>query len=316
MLIIVEKILSIFLIVGLGFIANKKSIMPKESNDLFIGLLIKVICPCLIFASVTSNTISPDVYKSVVLIFVGGLIFFLLAYVLGFLLCKYLLKIQPAQLLSTYSFAFGSINSGFMGFPITYAIFGKEILFLMIIHNIALNLYLYTFGPLVMDDSSSEKFSIRKTLTSLNNPCTIASFVSIAMLFLGLKLPSFLFESVDMVGNATTPFSMLVIGMQLGQCDFKSIIKDSKLFLASVFKMLLLPILTFLLVNWLPVSVSLKVCLIFAAAFPVAVASSPVVSIVGKDPLPIAKYIALTTLISIATIPLFSGLLISYYHLG
>ena len=77
--------------------------------------------------------------------------------------------------------------------------------------------------------------------------------------------------------------------------------------------MLLLPFLFFLCVNWLPLSAYVKTALIFAAVFPSAVATAPVCAMEGKGSLTAAKLIAITTLLSVGTIPLFATLLTQFY---
>ena len=144
----------------------------------------------------------------------------------------------------------------------------------------------------------------------------IAAVVSIAMLFAGLKLPTVIFDCVDMIGDATTPLSMLIVGMQLGECDFGEVLKNRKLLGISFLKMLLLPVLTFLMVNWLPFDVSVKACLIFAASFPVAVAVVPIASEQNRDSLVTAEMVAITTLISLAVIPAVATFLLEYYGLS
>ena len=80
--------------------------------------------------------------------------------------------------------------------------------------------------------------------------------------------------------------------------------------------MLLLPVLTFFMVNWLPFSPEVKVCLIFDASFPVAVATDPVTSEQNRDSLITAEMVAITTLISLAVSPAAATFLLGYYGLS
>ena len=79
--------------------------------------------------------------------------------------------------------------------------------------------------------------------------------------------------------------------------------------------MLLLPLIIFLLVNWLPIADTVKVCLIFGAAFPAAVVTSAVAVIENKNAILAAECIAVTTLISIVTIPVIAMLISAFYGL-
>ena len=311
------KILSIFLIIGIGFVANKADILPMAANRYLVALLLRVTCPCMIVASITSNELREDTLSLSLQTLVGGIIFFAVSALLGWVLSAKLIKVEPAENSGIYTFAFGSINSGFIGFPITLAIFGSGILYLMVIHNVVLNLYLYTFGIMLVNlGASGGRLDFRGFLNSFKNINAIAAIFSIFMLFASLKLPAVIFDCVDMIGDATTPLSMLIVGMQLGDCDFREVLKNRKLLGISLLKMLLLPVLTFLLVNWLPLDVSVKVCLVFAASFPVAVAVVPVTSEQNRDSLIAAEMVAITTLFSLAVIPAVATFLLGYYGLS
>ncbi|MGN0734793.1 MAG: AEC family transporter [Anaerovoracaceae bacterium] len=311
------KILSIFLIIGVGFVANKVDVMPMAANKYLVGILIRVTCPCMIVASITSNDLQDDTLSLSLLTLAGGAVFFAVSALLGWVLSSKIIKVEPSSNVGVYTYAFGSINSGFIGFPITLAIFGSGILYLMVIHNVVLNLYIYTFGILLVNlGASGGRLDFRDFLNSFKNINALAAIVSIFMLFAGLKLPTVIFDCVDMIGDATTPLSMLIVGMQLGDCDFREVLKNRKLLGISLLKMLLLPVLTFLLVNWLPLDVSVKVCLIFAASFPVAVAVVPVTSEQNRDSLIAAEMVAITTLFSLAVIPAVATFLLGYYGLS
>ena len=311
------KILSIFMIIAVGFAANKADIMPMAANKYLVGLLIRVTCPCMIVASITSNELREDTLSLSLQTLIGAVIFFTVSALVGWFICAKIVKVLPRENIGVYTYSFGSINSGFIGFPITLALFGSSILYLMVIHNVLLSLYLYTFGIMLVNiGASGRKLDFKGFLNSFKNINSIAAGVSIVMLFAGLKLPTVIFDCVDMIGDATTPLSMLIVGMQLGDCDFGEVLKNRKLLGISLLKMLLLPVLTFLLVNWLPLDVSVKVCLVFAASFPVAVAVVPVTSEQNRDSLIAAEMVAITTLFSLAVIPAVATFLLGYYGLS
>lgn len=310
------KILSIFMIIAVGFVANKADIMPMAANKYLVGLLIRVTCPCMIVASITSNELREDTLSLSLQTLIGAVIFFTVSALVGWFICAKIVKVLPRENIGVYTYSFGSINSGFIGFPITLALFGSSILYLMVIHNVLLSLYLYTFGIMLVNiGASGRKLDFKGFLNSFKNINSIAAAISIIMLFMGLKLPSVIFDCVEMIGDSTTPFSMLIVGMQLGECDFKEVLKNRKLIGISFLKMLLLPVLTFFMVNWLPFAAEVKVCLIFAASFPVAVAVVPVASEQNRDSLIAAEMVAITTLISLVVIPAMAAFLIGYYGL-
>lgn len=314
MFLIVEKIVSIFLIMAVGFGANRMGILPKEANEFLTNLLIKIITPGMIIASITSKELTDETFAATIETLIFALIFFILAAAVGYVLCKFVIRVDKEDL-GMYAFTFGSINSGFIGFPITLALFGSDILYLMVLHNIALTIYLYSFGPtiLALGSGGKKSFDFKSFLLSFWNINAIVSFISIVMLFAGLHFPSAIFETAKTIGDATVPVSMLLVGMQLGETNPVKMLAHGKMVAISVTKMLLLPVLTFLAVNWLPIPSGVKLCLTFAAVFPAAVAAVPVTSLEGKNALASAEVVAFTTLLSIITIPVFATILTAIY---
>ena len=312
--IIIEKIISIFLIMAVGFIANRVGVLPKEGNDFLTNLLIKIVTPCMIISSITSKELTDETFAATIETLIFAVAFFVLAAAVGYILCRFVIRVDKEDL-GMYAFTFGSINSGFIGFPITLALFGSDILYLMVIHNIALTIYAYSLGPSIVHIGSDSKraFSIKSFLLSFWNINAVISLISIIMLFAGLHLPSALFETTQTIGDATVPVSMLLVGMQLGDTNPIKILAQGKLVAISLAKMLLLPVLTFLAMNWLPVPDGVKLCMTFAAVFPAAVAAVPVTALEGKNALSCAEVVAFTTLLSVVTIPVFAALLTEYY---
>lgn len=313
---ILSNILSIFLIIAAGFVTGKTGIIPESANKHFVSLLMTITMPCMIITSITSKEFNPELGTATAEIFVLGAMFFVLTFVLGYIVCKKLLKVSPKEDVGVYILAFSSINNGFMGFPITQAIFGSDILYFVVLHNILLNLYLYSAGPFILNINSGKgNFDIKYFFKTLCNPATIVSAISVVMLFAGLHLPSLAFDTLDLIGSITVPLSMLLVGMQLAGSNMSRIVKNRHLLISSVIKMFSIPVLVFLSVNWLPVDTGVKVALIFGGAFPTAVITTAIAAMEKKNSLLAAEMVALTTLISIAVIPAAALLLHSYYGL-
>lgn len=315
MAIILSKITSIFLIMAVGFVINRLKVIPSSATKFFVDLLLLVTTPCMILSSVTSKEFNDDTARATIEVFMCGIGFFAVSFIVGYFLCKKIIKVSPKEDLGVYIMAFSTVNNGFMGFPITNAIFGSDILYLMILQNICLTLYMYSAGPFIFNiNSGSGKFNIKRLLKTFCNPSTIVSVISIIMLFAGLHLPGLIFDSVTLIGDVTVPLSMLVVGMQLGESNIKRIIKNKQLVIESVIKMFALPLIMFLVVNWLPVSTDVKITTIFAAAFPTAVVTSALAVMENKNSLLAAESIAFTTLISVASIPVFALFLTGFYN--
>ena len=171
----------------------------------------------------------------------------------------------------------------------------------------------YCQGPIQVNYGSPRVSDLRGMAKALVNTCTMATLLSVVLLFFGVQLPDILFRTVDLVGSATTPVSMLVVGMQLGNSNFRSVLGNKRLVIMSLVKMITVPALTFFLVNWLPIAASLKIALVFGATFPVSVSVVTISSMEGKNSVLAAEGVALTTLMAMITLPVMALLLNTYY---
>ncbi|MCI9597562.1 MAG: hypothetical protein HFE75_09755 [Firmicutes bacterium] len=314
MSIILTKIAIIFSMAGVGFIANKAKVLPSESNGHLIALLMNVTTPCMLITSITGKTLTAGTFTATLEVLAGTMVFFLVGMGLSLLIVR-LLRISPTDQ-GVCMCVLTSVNTGFMGFPITKAAFGNEALFFMVISNIVLNIYLYSLAlmQLNMGGEKRGRRGLKKTLKPMLNGCSLASIIGIIMLFAGLRLPSFFNELLTDIGNITVPLSMIVVGVQLGSSKITRVIRNGKLILIALIAQIIWPALTFLAVNWLPLQQMSKLILTYGAAFPTAVIVVALAAKEQKNSQLAAEGVAMTTLFSMVTLPLATMFLSAHFQ--
>ena len=124
MIIVFSKVLVIFILILVGFVANKKQILPDEALPYITNLLLYVTTPCMIISSIYSKKLTNDIFTSTTQIMLGAIAYFIIATFLCYYLVKFL-KLKPKKDWGMFVVAIVTINSGFMGFPITKAIFAR-----------------------------------------------------------------------------------------------------------------------------------------------------------------------------------------------
>ena len=174
-------------------------------------------------------------------------------------------------------------------------------------------IFLYTGGILQLEYGTHVSGGSALSLRALVTPCTVACLIGIFLMFTGIQLPELIAGPIDSLGAATTPLSMLLVGMLLGGSSLTNILKNRRLVLFSILKLLLCPLLTFLAVGWLPIAAPLKLAFVFSAAFPSATATAAVVSMQKKNAELAAQITAFTILLSMITLPLAAIFLSAHY---
>ncbi len=318
MSVVFGKVFSIFLIIGVGYIATKVNVLPMESNKYLVDLLILITSPCMIINSLATQEFEAEMLTATIQALVGACLYFLLLTLACYLVFRKILKFTPKEDISTYVLIFASMNCGFIGFPVTLSLFGNEILYLMILVNIGHTIYQFPFASIQIRLNAGHHLDmgIKGVITSIVNPCTIATILGLLVMFLHLSLPSFLLSSIETIGDSTVPIAMLLIGMQLSNSNFGHIFKNRKLVVICFSRMFILPVVMFLILNWLPIVTAVKVTLIFASCFASGVIIVPLIEKEGGDSLLAAEGVALTTFLSLFILPLSAVFLISYYGIS
>lgn len=310
--IIIYEILVIFAFVGIGFFACKVKLLAHDAVQHLTNLMINVTGPCMLLTSITGNQFSAELAQATLQILVGTAVFFIAGIFVASLFLK-MIKV-PKEDFGVYNMLITTQNSGFMGFPLSRGIFGSQGLFFMVLSNLVMNIYMYTVGLIQINMGAERiKKDWKDSLKSLMNPCSIASVVGLILLLLHIQFPAFINDVITPLGDATIPVSMLVLGMQLAMSRLREIIRNRKLICISLISLILWPALTFLAVNWLPLYTYVKVIMIYAAALPGMVMLVALAEQEGRNAKAAAEGVALTTLFSMATLPVITFLLKFYY---
>ncbi len=316
MIIVFVRVMAIFSLIFLGFISNKIGILPFESRKHLINLMMYITAPCMAASSIYTKTLSEEVLNSTFQISVTAAIYFVVISVISYFIVR-MGKFKPIEEMGLYMVAMTCINTGFMGFPVTKAVFGGDIFYLMVMHNVVSCMYLYGAVPILLKIGRKNVEShFLQNLKDILNPAMIGIFVGILFLALGIQPPKAINEVIIYLSDATIPLSMIIIGVQLGSSNMMEVIKHKYVNLVNIFSMFVFPILTFFVVEQFDMlETNVKVVLIFASAFPAAVVPSAIAEQQGLQTNRLAEVISLTTLTSLIIIPICATFLTAYYGL-
>ena len=316
MLTVISKISVIFAVIAVGFFCNKKNILPNSSEPALVNLLILVTCPCMILSSLGSRELDSETLPKTISVIILSAAYFIFSAAVAFLF-KNLMKNTPKKDLGVLMIIMTSVNSGFMGYPVTKAIFGDDVFFLIVIQNIVLNIYIYSLGIMQInyggDRVKVPRDGLKTTIRSILNPNIIAAVIGLILLFGRIRLPEIGMELIDMLGAVTTPLSMIIVGMRLANSKLTVVLKNRDLVLTAIISMIIMPILVFLGVNWLPVTSDVKLLMIWCTCFPTAVVTVGLTSKCGRNATLAAEGLALTTVMSMVLLPIYATLLSGYY---
>ncbi len=233
--------LAMFLCMLVGFILNKCDIVPKNSGEVLSKLENYIFVPALVFATFAEycNVDSLMEYKSMILYSALSL---LVAYAISIPLSKiFENKDDYKNKIYQYALTFG--NFSFMGNAIVPAIMGgDEHLFKYLLFTLPLLTAVYTWGVFVLTPKSKRQGSMFK---SLLNPIFIALILGVIVGVLDLKkyIPSYVQSTIGYFKSCMAPLAMFLTGFVVGGYDFKSLLKDKKIYIASFLRLFVIPAL-------------------------------------------------------------------------
>ena len=293
------QIISLSLIMLVGYVMSKRNIFDKEAKIYFTRLVINVSLPAqIVKAFVVNQGIVPN--SEVILVFGITLLAYVLYAILGFAF-NILFRV-PKGKRGTYLFMMMFGNVGFMGFPLIEAIYGEKALIYAVIFNVIFNLVVYSVGILMIGKrENGMKIDPKKII----NMPLLAAFLSIVLYFAKVKLPEVVINSLDFLGNVTTPVAMLILGVTIAEMPLKELFDEWRIYLFTIVKLLVIPVVVISCIRYLPISSDvIKGTMIVLSATPVATNATMLAIEYDGDMALTSKGIFFTTLLCMLTIPL------------
>ena len=306
-LLVLQKILSMFLIIFIGFFAYKIKWFNDDTEKHLTTLMVNIAAPCLVFSSMANQDRSPLMMGKAVqtiLFMVGALLLFCLLAVFIVKLLK-----APKEDRCIYRMLIPFSNCGFMGYPLAEAAFGEEGLFLMIIANLSFCIVLFSVGSFLMIYDQDVTFSGKELLKKIITIPLVSCVLGLLIFFTNIHFPPLLSDTMSLLGAMTAPLSMLIVGIQLCQSSVSRIIHNYRLGIVTAIRLVGVPGATFLFLRWVPVDPMVFCTVTFALCMPAAAFTSVLAVMYDRNTTLSAEGIFLTNLFSLLTIPIFAMLL-------
>jgi len=291
--IVSEKILMMFMILALGVVCLKSGIFNEEVIKRLSTFLLQVINPIVIFVSY-QRTFTKDLLDNLLIAFAVSV----LAFVLQIAIASLSIRKRSANVaVERVSVIYA--NCGFFGIPLAAALFGSEGVFYLTGYLTVFYLFFWTHGIILMAGSTSR----REVMKNLFSPAIIGVVLGLISFLAQVQLPKIVVESMDLVGSMNTPLAMLVAGATLAQSSILPSLKNPRIYLVSLLKLIIVPCLVAFVLAFIPVSEKILLVIIVAAATPVGAANTMLAIRYNKDSAYASRLFVSSTLFAVVTIP-------------
>lgn len=297
---ILQQMVMLLLMMVIGYVMEKKQLLGNGSAAVMSKIVLNVTLPAQIITSFAIE--GADISAGAVFGTLGLSVFaYALYFLLAFLFVR-LLRI-PKEQRGTYEYMLIFGNVGFMGFPLVTAIWGANMLVYAVLYNIVFNILVFSFGIQLIAGGGS--FDWRRLI---NIPLG-SSVLALLLFFAHIELPGVINSSLNTLGGATTPLAMLILGATIAGMPLKELFEEKKVYVFVAAKLLLLPLLVWLVLFPLPTVADVVVpILVVLTGMPVATNATMLSVEYGGDVKLVSQGIFFTTILSVVTVPLLVAL--------
>lgn len=288
--IVINQISMMYILILIGFILYRKGIIKYDGTLQLTNILLWVVNPMIMITRYQMN-FSMEKFNELMLS-------------LGLAMCVMVSGLIVARIFvrnGIDQFAIGFPNSGFMGIPLVSSILGIDSVFFLSAYLVCFNILSYTYG-ICLVSGDRKQASIKKIVT---NPVVIAVIIGLVIFISPVKLPEPVYNACKSLGSINTPLAMLILGTYIAQSKISNLFTDKRAYYISFVKLIIIPILTAVLLKFIPNSIyDIKMVMYIASVTPTGMTVAMLSQVYGADYSYGARIVGLTTVLSLITIPL------------
>jgi hypothetical protein len=219
----------------------------------------------------------------------GILFLFILFYILSFAFKK------DRFLILTNSIY---INTGYLGYPILYSIWGEQAMSYGVIYSV-INMLV---ASIVLPSFIGEKINF-KNILKLPYLYVITFAYLLSIFGISYKqLPVPFLETINMLKNSAIPFLLIFTGLSLSKIKIKSVNFYTVIF-STIIRLILYPVFALIFVCFSKMDNEFARVFVLESAMPTAINSVILIDAITGDASKISLTVAITTLLSAFTIP-------------
>lgn len=294
-ILVLKQAVIMILICVIGMICYKTDIITKNVQKYFSSLVLKVVMPCVIITSFQID-LSPQIMDGLI----KSVLLSVISHIIMILASNLLIRKKEKREHEIERFSLVYTNCGYMGIPLIEGVLGAEGVVYATVYMIVFNVLVWSHGVIVMRN----KFSPQELLAVLKSPTMISIAVGLIFLISGLKLPFIISKPISYVSLMNTPLPMLIAGVTIAQQSFFDTIKDLRAILVSFIRMIVLPIVVFFVIRWIPCQETVFLSTILSVSCPSAAVGTLFAIEYNKNAAYASRIFAITTVASSITMPL------------
>ena len=301
-LLLMEEIIKLFVIMFMGYTVVKAGLMKSSESKSVSVIMVYLVIPCVILNAFQVEY-TPDVQKGLLLACAAAVAVHILFLFLTAILKKplHLDVIERATII--YS------NAGILVIPLVQELLGQEYVIYSSAYIAVQLILIWTHCKNMLCEE--DKLEWKKVLLNIN----IISIIAGVVLFIfRIQLPSGAQDILNMMNNMIGPLGMLLAGMVIAEVPLKTVFTRKRIYLSAALRLFIYPVFVLGLMKVIQTFASIQdskqilLTVYLASITPACATVTSMAQLYDKDAAYSSSLYVLTTLLSIATMPVMVGL--------
>lgn len=301
-LLLMEEIIKLFVIMFMGYTVVKAGLMKSSESKSVSVIMVYLVIPCVILNAFQVEY-TPDVQKGLLLACAAAVAVHILFLLLTAILKKplHLDVIERATII--YS------NAGILVIPLVQELLGQEYVIYSSAYIAIQLILIWTHCKNMLCEE--DKLEWKKVLLNVN----IISIIAGVVLFIfRIQLPSGAQDVLNMMNNMIGPLGMLLAGMVIAEVPLKTVFTRKRSYLSAALRLFIYPVFVLGLMKVIQTFASIQdskqilLTVYLASITPACATVTSMAQLYDKDAAYSSSLYVLTTLLSIATMPVMVGL--------
>lgn len=297
-----EEIIKLFVIMFMGYTVVKAGLMKSSESKSVSVIMVYLVIPCVILNAFQVEY-TPDVQKGLLLACAAAVAVHILFLLLTAILKKplHLDVIERATII--YS------NAGILVIPLVQELLGQEYVIYSSAYIAVQLILIWTHCKNMLCEE--DKLEWKKVLLNVN---IISIIVGVVLFIFRIQLPSGAQDVLNMMNNMIGPLGMLLAGMVIAEVPLKTVFTRKRSYLSAALRLFIYPVFVLILMKVLQTLASIQdskqilLTVYLASITPACATVTSMAQLYDKDAAYSSSLYVLTTLLSIATMPVMVGL--------
>lgn len=309
-LLTLKQMLTMFLLIAVGFLLRKKSALPENSGTVMAKLETFCITPALLlYTQITKCTVENFRENF-------GLMLYGLAVVVGAILLAYPLsrcfvrnsksssELSYQRNIYKYALTFG--NYGFIGNFIILGVWGSDMFYKYSLFTFFVSVACYCWGMYTLIPKEKNAGLLSNLKKGLLTPPILALILGMLLGLLGAGnfMPDFIVSALDSAGKCQGPIAMVLAGFVIGGYNFKELLLNKKVYVVTFLRLVVIPAVLMLILKLLGTSKEVMTLALITFATPLGLNTIVYPAAFGGETKTGASMAMISHALSVITIPL------------